>query len=214
MERCANQDKLAFMPKVETDIFGMRIKTAKHSFSFIITLTPKFEPGKSYSFRSNSSYLSLRALQLLQRLMHTTPGQTHASSIFYGRSHDGYMNLVCDREIQESNILQQNECCMRSELGQEKFYINKTIFMRHKAMTHAFTLATMLTLYNHLSPLWVRSEEKLLVACTENSLRIDVFTQYLKGIANVACLETTRTRRDVHGHPLRPMSTLLTSSGS
>jgi hypothetical protein len=74
-------------------------------------------------------------------------------------------------------------------------------------MRDKFTLATVLTPCNHLSPLWVRSEEKLLVACTENSLQITVFTQYFKRIVKVACVETTRTRRDVHRQPLRPMST-------
>lgn len=81
-------------------------------------------------------------------------------------------------------------------------------------MRGEFTLVTVLILCNPLSLLWVRGEIKLLVACTENGLQITVFTQYFNGTVNVACLETTRTRRDVHWQPLRPTSTLLTSSGS
>jgi hypothetical protein len=81
-------------------------------------------------------------------------------------------------------------------------------------MKDEFTLATVLTSCKPLSLLWVRSEEKLLVARKENSLQLTVFTQYFKGTASVTSLETTRTRRDFQLRPLRPVSTLLTSSGS
>jgi hypothetical protein len=70
-------------------------------------------------------------------------------------------------------------------------------------------MAAVLTPCDPFSPVRVKSREKLLVACTENSLQITAFTQYFKGTVSVACLETTSTRRDAHRQLLRPISTLL-----